>query len=73
MPQLRNLTGVDEINILDMNGYDEINLEAMVDEPTVHIPLLIDRLMGAGARITQVEQKKASLGDVITAIAEDSA
>jgi len=68
--QLRNLTGVHSVNTTARNGHQEFSLEVTVEEPDVHIPLVIEHLVRVGGRVVQVGQKKASLGDVIAALAE---
>jgi len=68
--QLRNLAGVHSVNTTARNGHQDFSLEVVVEEPDVHIPLVVEHLVRVGGRVVQVAQERASLGDVIAALSE---
>lgn len=69
---LVRLAGVLSVRELSPNGHEGLSLDVTVQEPTEHIPTVVEHLVRLGARVTQVNPLRVSLSDAITAIAEDS-
>lgn len=70
LADLRAVDGVRGVEIMAPNGHEDASLEVTVEEPSVHIPIVVEHLVRNGARVVRVEQRKASLGDVIEKMAE---
>ena len=51
------------------NGHRHFTLEIAVSEPDVQIPLVVDHLSKARARVVEVSRVRKSLGDMVATLA----
>ena len=67
--ELRDLPWVDRVIMDHPNGHRHFTLEIAVSEPDVQIPLVVDHLSKARARVVEVSRVRKSLGDMVATLA----
>jgi hypothetical protein len=69
--QIRQVAGVQSVTAAALNGHQQLLLKVAVEEPAVHIPLVLEHLMASGVKVVEVKRVRASLGDAIAALTEE--
>jgi ABC-2 type transport system ATP-binding protein len=69
--QICQVAGVQSVTAAALNGHQELLLKVAVEEPAVHIPLVLEHLMASGVKVVEVKRVRASLGDAIAALTEE--
>ncbi len=67
--ELSHLPWVDRVITAPLNGHRHFTLEIAVSEPDVQIPLVVDHLSKARAKVVEVSRVRKSLGDMVATLA----
>ena len=70
VPRLSHLAGIQTVSPLPTNGHQDFSLEVVVEDPSVHIPMVVEHLVNTGSKVVQVTPARVSLSDAIAALGE---
>lgn len=70
--QIRSSQGVQELQIRTPNGRRVFSLELLVEDPDRDIPPVVERLTAGGSGISRIEVVRASLGDIVVKLTEET-
>ncbi len=71
--RLRSTAGILKVSVVPPNGHATGSLDMLVGDPDVNIPPVVEQLVAAGSRVSQVTLRQASLGDIIVRLTEEPA
>lgn len=66
------MKGVRLLNVIQPNGPTAFSMELELEDPEVHLPIIIENLVRSGAKVSGVAQTKATLGDVMADIVNEA-
>ncbi len=69
--RLRSAPGILEVSVIPPNGHATGSLDMLVNDPDINIPPVIEQLVAAGSRVSQVVPVQASLGDIVVRLSEE--